>query len=437
MKYSIPECNIESLEKKLTRIRNKCAKYGCEFKYERVGEHFEKHMVEFEEGGKVKKSLVDIRFIDIEAEGKAIVNGWQFVASLDYTEKGNVITGVGNIEVPERYYSCAPWCEHCRTARDRKHSFIVYNVESEEFKQVGRACLKDFTGGLSAENVANYESFFKEIEDSCSYGGWGSWGKVYYKVEDFMATASEIFRLYGYVRRTDEGLCTADRVDFVYRVENALPLGLSRELAEDLYDDAVSKGYDRKNGMQPAREVIDWIVNNDRNDNYFHNMKVACSLEYCAGDKIGLLVSAFPSYNRDLEYQAEKREREAKEKEAAAKSSWMGNVGDKVSFEIADFRVISSWDTQWGTTGVFKFVSVDGREATWKTSNWVTDDCIGGVITGKVKELKEYRDIKQTELTRCKIEYPRKEEKAESHPAWDDSAMRAFVESMDVFEGGA
>lgn len=39
--YSIPECNIESLEKKLTRIRNKCDKYGLAFKYERTGEHFE------------------------------------------------------------------------------------------------------------------------------------------------------------------------------------------------------------------------------------------------------------------------------------------------------------------------------------------------------------------------------------------------------------
>ena len=33
MRYSIPEINMESLEKKLTRIGNKCRKYGCEFKF--------------------------------------------------------------------------------------------------------------------------------------------------------------------------------------------------------------------------------------------------------------------------------------------------------------------------------------------------------------------------------------------------------------------
>ena len=98
-----------------------------------------------------------VRFIDVEVEGTAIVNGWQFAASLEYTDKGNIISGVEGIEIPERYYKCAPWCEHCKTARDRKYSFIVRNTESGEFKQVGKACLKDFTGGLSATDAANWE----------------------------------------------------------------------------------------------------------------------------------------------------------------------------------------------------------------------------------------------------------------------------------------
>lgn len=32
-----------------------------------------------------------------------------------------------------------------------------------EFKQVGRSCLKDFTGGLDASAVAQYISFFDEL----------------------------------------------------------------------------------------------------------------------------------------------------------------------------------------------------------------------------------------------------------------------------------
>ena len=40
MAYSILEANMERLEKKLTRIQNKCKKFGCSFTYEKVGEEF-------------------------------------------------------------------------------------------------------------------------------------------------------------------------------------------------------------------------------------------------------------------------------------------------------------------------------------------------------------------------------------------------------------
>ena len=136
MKYAIPECNMESLEKKLNRISKKCDKYGCEFKFERIGEHFGDVNVidEMDELGRVLKShLETIKYIDVDVEGTAVVNGWQFAASLEFTEKGNIISGVGGIEVPERYYSCYPWCEHCKTSRDRRHSFIVYKAETGEF----------------------------------------------------------------------------------------------------------------------------------------------------------------------------------------------------------------------------------------------------------------------------------------------------------------
>lgn len=33
MTYKIFEGNLERLEKKLTRIANKCKKYGCDFRY--------------------------------------------------------------------------------------------------------------------------------------------------------------------------------------------------------------------------------------------------------------------------------------------------------------------------------------------------------------------------------------------------------------------
>ena len=432
MKYAIPEVNIESLEKKLTKIRNKCAKYGCEFKYERTGEHFEERSFK-DDRGVVRKEMV--KYIDVDVDGRAAVNGWRFAASLEYTDKGNIISGVG-IEIPDRYYTCSPWCEHCKTRRDRKSSYIVYNEETGEFKQVGRGCLRDFTGGLSAEAVAQFESWFKEAEEASEFSGFGGWGSSYYNVKDFMVCVAETIRVFGYVKRDAVGmLATADLADILFRVENNMRCWGDSRAWREMYDDAVDRGFDTKraDSIELAGTVREWIGKSDRTDNYFHNLKVACALECCERSAVGLLASAFPAYNRELEYESERREREAKEKEAAAKSSWMGEVGDKVAFEIADFRVISSWETQWGWTSVYKFVDTDGREATWKTSNYVDEHCVGGTIKGSVKELKEYRGIKQTELTRCKVTMPKKVEK--KHAEYNDAAERAFDDFMAYCDG--
>lgn len=434
MRYSIPEMNMEALEKKLIRIKNKCAKYGCDFKYERVGEHFEeKAYCERDPDGCVVGSWKEtIRYIDIDVEGTAAINGWRFAASLDFTDKGNIISkAIDDVEIPARYYDCAPWCEHCKTARDRKHSYIVFNEENGEFKQVGRSCLRDFTGGLSAEYVANFESFLKEVEEASEFRGLGGWGSSWFDVEKFMEYLAETIRIYGYVRRDSGEISTADRAEELYRNENGMRVSRSESTKARLLDAEV-KGFKAENGKELAGKVREWILGNDREDNYFHNLKVACGLEYGGCKVLGLLASAFPAYDRELEFQAEKREREAKEAEAREKSSWMGKVGDKVSFKIADFRVLTSWETQWGMTMVYKFVSEDGLEATWKTGNWVSERCIGGSLTGKIKELKEYRGIKQTELTRCKVEN-RKEEKK----PWNDEAQRAFEESYEEWEEGA
>ena len=107
MKYAIYEGNLDRLEKKLKRIFNKCKAYGCDFHYEQTGEEFRE--LKDEKGNKYTA-----RFVLVEAEGTAVINDWEFVAELEHTEKGNIITGVAGIEVPERYYTTTPVCEHCK-----------------------------------------------------------------------------------------------------------------------------------------------------------------------------------------------------------------------------------------------------------------------------------------------------------------------------------
>lgn len=115
---------------------------------------------------------------------------------------------------------------------------------------------------------------------------------------------------------------------------------------------------------------------------------------------------------RELAAQAE-RERIEREKAAEAarkaRSQYVGNVGDKVTFKGA-FEDGFSFETQIGwmkeTRCIYKFRDTDGNLFTWFTSSGKYLDMQKGEpveVTGTVKEHKEYQDEKQTCLTRAKV----------------------------------
>ncbi|MCC8157279.1 MAG: hypothetical protein LIO54_08390 [Oscillospiraceae bacterium] len=387
MRYSIYEENMERLSKKMTRIQNKCHKYGCDFHYEEVGEEYRE--LTDEDGNKYTA-----RFVVIDAEGVAEINGWKFIAAVEHTSKGNIINAACDIEVPDRYYTSKPICEHCNCNRTRKDTYIVMNMETGEFKQVGKSCLKDFTHGMSAEAVAQYTAAFDSlIEAEAPVEGCRI--QSYIKTEEYLRYVAETVRHFGYVKNEPGERSTASRAMDYYRCDNGMMRG---KRSAEIWNEMQDVGFDAESEeaiatIEAARE---WLNQQPENSNYMHNLKVATALDYSTFKNVGILASLLPTYNRELEYQAKVK----KEAEAASKSEYVGTVGQRIEIEVASIACVTSWETQWGLTKILKIEDKAGNIFTWKTSSWIPDDVKS--IKGTVKEHKEYRGAKQTELTRCK-----------------------------------
>lgn len=391
MQYRIYEGNMERLEKKLNRIAKKCKKYGNDFKYEQVGEEFTEHT---DEDG----NTYTVRYVLVEAEGKAIINDWKFIACVEHTNKGNIISKCGcEVEVPERYYTSESICEHCNSKRYRKDTYIVQNTETGEFKQVGKSCLKDFTCGMSAEGIASYISLFDElIQGEVIEGGYH--GTRYIEVKESLQYIAETIRHFGYVR-SDDTRPTKQRAREYYELEHGMLSGYyDKERAKELRAEmeSVSFKYDSEYAKELTENVLKWIEEQEESTNYIHNLKTVCSLEYVSFDKFGLLASMFPTYDKQLVREKQKAEEKAQEQQ----SEYVGNVGDRITVQIADFKIVTSWETEFGLTKIFKIVDTDGNIYTWKTSGGIADGT--ETIVGTVKAHNEYRDVKQTELTRVR-----------------------------------
>lgn len=404
MKYSIYEGHMADLMKKVTRIQNKCLKYGCEFHFAEVGE-------EFKEVKDLEGHIHTCRFILVEVEGTAIINDWLFVASVEHTEKGNIFSkALTDVEIPARYRTGHLICEHCNSNRPRSSTFIVMNTVTGEFKQVGKSCLMDFTNGLSANTAAWFASLknvFAEAEAAPVSCGRS---ERYYDTVEVLSYAAETIRKFGYVKSDNwDANSTKERtMDFLMvnkGMTHWMPESEINRIKQDM--GKVKFNPESPEAKEMVTAALAWIHGQEASNDYMHNLKTVCGLNYNPWNRIGILVSLFPTFNRDLEIQAKKAEAEAKAKKEAQNSKHMGNPGDRINVSVQSVKCLTSWESCFGyyptTTYLYKIVDLEGNVFTWKTSTFLNEDDAPKMITGTVKEHSEFRGVKQTVLTRCKI----------------------------------
>ena len=388
MTYEIYEGNMERLSKKLTTISNKCAKYGCEFHFEELGETFRE--VKDEDSGELHTA----RFITVDVSGKAQISDWEFIATIEHAQPMNIIRSFRpEVEVPAYFYTADTYCEHCKTRRVRKDTYIVRNTETGEFKQVGKSCLRDFTGGLSAEQVAQYISWFDEvIKGEAVEPGF----KHYESTEEVLLNAVESVRLYGFTKTETYGCGTSTKQIVLEQIHN---FGSYRDrIDRDGFDP------DHKGNAEKVEAILAWAKNLPMELGYISNLKTTLAREYCESRDVGIICSAVAAYNRDMDIQA----RKAAQKKQASQSRWVGNEGDRIELHNLSVRLLTSWDTMYGMTYLYKFIDEQGNTLTWKTGKWlgVTDEITPDLrisLKGTVKKHSEFNHELQTELTRCSL----------------------------------
>ena len=411
MSYLIHESNLERLEKKITTIKNKCIKNRIKFTYNILGEKF------CQWTNSDGEELTG-KFYEVEVEGSIKHDGWRFVAVIEHHgEAGNVIRAMDTeLEIPERFRTCGPECEHCNRIRSRKDTYVVYNEETKEFKQVGKQCMQEYTNGLDAEDVARYISLFDEmIKGEAPYT---SSYKRYLEVNEVLRFAAECFKHFGYEKRYEDDLpgkkTTRGRVSDYMHFRSGRISKQSKEY-ETIEEEMTSVNFDENSeyAVNFAKDAIEWLKSEKDDNGYISNLKVIVSNEYAETRDFGLIVSIPIAYSRHLGYvkeQSDKAEAYKAQLEKDKLSDYVGEVKGKVTVPAKEFRCVTTLYSQFGTTYLYKWVDTNDNIFVWYASNPVVDEDLVIEVTGTVKEHSEYRGAKQTVLTRCKVVRKEKEE---------------------------
>ena len=415
-KFEIAEAYIPDLQKKIDRLQKRALKLEVEPPQMMLSEPYKKKF----KGKRKEDPDYEVIFRTVTIIGKApVLGGWQLAGRVVHTPEGNMLRTVPGITVPDIYRTNPPICEHCCQNRQRNDTFLVVN-EKGEYKQVGSSCLADFLGHPDPKQYANYAQYLSEFRE-LAFGyegkdindemeGWGRQGQVTFAPVSIISLAIALVKKGGYLSRTK-----ADELSLSGRPVSSTADTMAQFLFPSPNFDPW-KEYNIKitdQDKELAEKIIKWAIEEGNKPNpsqYMWNLSVAARGS-ASTRELGILASAVPSYHRMMEKKLEIEER--KKSGELKESNFIGEKGDKVIAKVK-FTGQSSFDGNYGTTFVNKFIDNNGNRFTWFASNQLPGieeennirDIEPGdefVIFGTVKDHNTWKDIKSTILTRCKI----------------------------------
>ena len=418
--YMIPEENVESLEKKFNAAARKIRKInpGLEPTMTKsdhtivLVHKIELRPCDCRSEATVKEVPYEARRVELKIPDEAVFaeNNWAFGGSVEPSGvdgKNFVNVNLSGKDlgfiVPSKYFTAnACTCDYCKTNRKRNKTYLVVNLETGEWKQLGKECLKLFVTGIDVNAIATFESFIKEAEDMANPGDEFFYNRrfKFVKVADALAIAYAVYRERGYLATRDSVGNSNDLCN-----KNIVQRKLTQQYGYDSdFLNITNSTRDKIDVMTFKTDInVEDVISDVEqllDDTYYNNLKVIVENEYVPLNKLGLLASIPKAIER---YKEEKRRQEEKER-LAAESNYLGSVGEKISVNFVSGREIACCETQFGLLHIYEFKDANGNTVVWKSSS-SKDIPENGVVTGTVKSHEEYDGIKQTVILRAKIIY--------------------------------
>lgn len=390
--YTILNSMSEDICKKIKRIVKKCEKNRIDYTFS-ISEPYTKLV-------KVNDKSFEVCLVDLNLDVMFKFNGWCSLGMVQRKD-GIVQCYFDNADLIKQYKDTDFHCDHCHK-KVHRNSVVILEHDNGERKVVGTSCVKEFTSGLDGNLIAEVNDYmsilnmrYSELNSLMRGEGdadlfFESHGVRTYSVTDIVSAAKRLIDRYG------------------FEPSGSMNATWKFIMAE----------YDRTKIENEATDAIEWIKSLSEDEitksSYLFNLKQIADAEYCTARHFGLLASLIPSY-RKSEY---KRLLDIKNGTSKV-SEYVGNVGDKISIKVTYLNSYM-YNTNFGSSYIHLFVDDNGNIFKWSTGTglrFTVEDTRSNYsqwyglnkgatiqLSGKIKDHNEYRNQKQTVLTRCKYE---------------------------------
>src|ERR1019366_1671388 len=400
--FRIPAANLQGFRDRLATLAKRAAKLGVAVpSYSLIKEEImtlhRTGAIEILNG--VSREIIAERIVVIHHitlnNNVVKLAGWEFCATIEHTEGGNILHCLKGTTIPSSYRDCRSFCDHCETLRRRNDTFIVRHIENNTYKQVGRQCLKDFLGvdALRYAAIAELNYELDELGAASEEDSGNGSGPRFDHLDRYLSYTAEVIARRGWLSNGAAKEYGGESTSSVaYR--NLHPQRGDVVGKELLFSSPSDKS------IECAKASIEWCLSlSDKEveeSDYLHNIRVIARRGIVGEKQYGYAASIVSGYQRAV------GELLRKEKYAAqgAVSKHVGIVGEKVIISVIVNAAIGL-TSDYGSTTLHIMSDKEGNVFKWNSSNAVLEKGKEYTLRGNVKRHEEYKGVKQTTLTHC------------------------------------
>lgn len=422
-KITINALNLDWIKERINTYNKKAKKLNLN-EIELIEENRRIEEVDkYIDGKKVGKKVLELVDISFEAEALTFDKG-KIIAKINHIPGDENVFNIYDYEAIEKIgiekiktLNCN--CEHCNSNRRRKITYLIKLYDEGKIIQVGRTCMKEYTSIYNINAVLNVYDLLEDLEKQiCREPFNFEREEFFYNTIDILLLVYEEVKQNGYMSKF-KAMSNYKLVPTSAVIVNEI---CSNHAIEKIQE---KKVYDKnmKTLIKEIEEKINYVINYDYEkyiisekysnkldnkekksrfrDSFNFKLFEAVSNKYCKLNAIPVLSAFFMSYDILVETKEKIDLREAEQ----FNSTYYGEVKEKIEVEV-ELKKINSFESYYGynnTNYIYTFKK-DSYTFTWITSKCLEIE-IGEKIKlkGTIKEHKEFNDIKQTVLTRCKI----------------------------------
>ena len=386
--HLIHEVNIEKLQEKIDKLNKKAKKLNCP--------QIELNIIGHKDTLNDDNITVS-RFMYVSIQGDPPkINDYEFIGTIQITPHGNIIKSIPGKEYPKEYREINNHCDHCGSNRKRNFTYIVKHTITGEFKVVGKSCLKDFLGHNNPVFFAELLEWLSNDEYLTEYRERTGKCKTRIELTELMAHVAYHVRENGYF------------ISKTKAQENESPATIDIALNGMFPMKKEYKVYPTDQDYITAETVINWAKNiTPDNNEYLHNIKIIALEGNAEYKNTGYAASIIAAYNRAM-FQEQKQQEKANKKP----SEYVGSIKQRIDLTLTYLKSFS-YETEYGMTYIHRFIDNNDNIFVWRTNKtlglykdnkWFQFDINSQVkLKGTIKDHNEYREEKQTILTRCKV----------------------------------